>query len=71
MRCYAARMTRGIGGEEWGTSAFDPAGSLSEGLIATRCAGRAPAGARAAGDGMPHQPSTQADRDAIIRGEHP
>jgi hypothetical protein len=71
MRCDAVQMTRGIGGAAGGTSAFDPEGSRSERLTARRCAGRAPVVARAAGEGMTHQPSTQADRDTILRGDHP
>ena len=70
MRRDAAQMTRGIGGAAGGTSAFDPEGSRSEGRTATQCAGRAPAVTRAEGDGMSHQPSTQADRGTIIRGDH-
>jgi hypothetical protein len=71
MRCDAAQMTRDIEGAACGTSAFDLEGSRNEGLTATQCTGRAPAVARAAGEGMTHQPRTQADRDTIIRGEHP
>jgi hypothetical protein len=70
MRCDAAQMTRGIGGAACGTSAFDPGGHTARDAR-PRGAQVGHLQGRAAGEGMTPQPSTQADRGTIIRGEHP